>query len=71
LEGAFGGAVALLAGSGSQSTALAVALTVRFYNYLVSGVVGGIGLLREGETLSGIYEQLKNIRVKTGEAISK
>lgn len=69
LEGAFGGAVTLLAGPGSESTALAVALTVRFYNYLNSGVVGGIGLLREGQTLSGIYGQLKNLRVKTGEEI--
>lgn len=71
LEGAFGGAVTLLAGPGSESTALAVALTVRFYNYLNSGVIGGIGLLREGQTLSGIYGQLKNLRVRTGEEISK
>lgn len=71
LEGAFGGAVTLLAGPGSESKALAVALTIRFYNYLNSGVIGGIGLLREGQTLSGIYEQLKNLRIKTGEEISK
>jgi uncharacterized protein (TIRG00374 family) len=64
-EGAFGGAVTLL--TGDQSTALAVALTGRFYNYLNSGVVGGIGLMREGQTLSGIYEQLKNLRGKMGE----
>ncbi|RPJ27923.1 MAG: UPF0104 family protein [Chloroflexi bacterium] len=66
-EGAFGGAVALLAGPGSESTALAVALTGRLYNYLNSGVIGGIGLLREGQTLSGIYEQLKKFRSKVGE----
>ena len=71
LEGAFGGAITLLAGPGSESTALAVALTVRFYNYLNSGVIGGIGLFREGQTLSGIYEQLKNLRMKTGEEIPK
>lgn len=64
-EGAFGGAVTLL--TGNQSTALAVALTGRFYNYLNSGVIGGIGLLREGQTLSGIYEQLKNFRAKASE----
>jgi hypothetical protein len=69
LEGAFGGAITLLAGPGSESTALAAALTVRFYIYLSSGVIGGIGLLREGETFSGLYEQLKNLRVKTGEEI--
>jgi uncharacterized protein (TIRG00374 family) len=59
-EGAFGGAITLL--TGDQSTALAVALTGRLYNYINSGVVGGIGLLREGQTLSGIYEQLRNFR---------
>jgi uncharacterized protein (TIRG00374 family) len=71
LEGAFGGAVTLLAGPGTESTALAVALTVRFYNYLNSGLIGGIGLLREGQTLAGIYEQLKKLRVKTGEEMGK
>ena len=64
-EGAIGGAITLL--TGNQSTALAVALTARFYNYLNSGVIGGIGLLREGQTLSGIYEQLKKLRLKVGE----
>jgi uncharacterized membrane protein YbhN (UPF0104 family) len=62
-EGAFGGAVTLL--TGDESTALAVALTGRLYNYINSGVIGGIGLLREGQTLSGVYEQLKNLRAKT------
>ncbi len=61
-EGAFGGAITLLAGEQYASTALAVALTGRLYNYINSGVIGGIGLLREGQTLSGIYEQLKNFR---------
>jgi len=64
-EGAFGGAVTLL--TGDESTALAVALTGRFYNYFTSGVIGGIGLLREGQTLSGVYEQLKKFRAKVGE----
>lgn len=59
-EGAFGGAITLL--TGDQSTALAVALTGRLYNYINSGVIGGIGLFREGQTLSGIYEQLKRLR---------
>lgn len=68
-EGAFGGAVTLL--TGNQSTALAVALTGRLYNYITSGVIGGIGLLREGQTLSGIYGQLKNFRSKAGEENSK
>jgi uncharacterized protein (TIRG00374 family) len=65
-EGAFGGALTLL--TGDESTALAVAITARFYNYLNSGVIGGIGLLREGQTLSGIYEQLKNFRTRSDPA---
>lgn len=68
-EGAFGGAITILTGDPSTaSTALAVALTARLYNYINSGVIGGIGLLREGQTLSGIYEQLKNFRTK-GETV--
>jgi len=68
-EGAFGGAITLLTGDPSTaSTALAVALTGRLYNYINSGVIGGIGLLREGQTLAGIYEQLKNFRTK-GESV--
>lgn len=70
-EGAFGGAITLLAGEQFASTALAVALTGRLYNYLNSGVIGGIGLLREGQTLSGIYEQLKNFRSKESVAGTK
>ena len=62
LEGAFGGALTLL--THDQSTAFAVAVTVRLYNYLNSGVIGGIGLAREGETLSGVYKQLMNLRNK-------
>jgi uncharacterized membrane protein YbhN (UPF0104 family) len=59
-EGAIGGALTLL--THDQSTSFAAALTARFYNYLNSGVIGGIGLAREGQTLSGVYEQLKNFR---------
>jgi len=62
LEGAFGGALTLL--SHDESTSFAVAITARLYNYLNSGVIGGIGLAREGETLSGVYKQLMNLRNK-------
>ena len=68
-EGAFGGAITLL--TGDQSRAFAVALIGRFYNYFNSGVIGSIGLMREGQTLSGIYEQLKNLRAQAGEEIGK
>jgi uncharacterized protein (TIRG00374 family) len=59
-DGAIAGAITLL--TGDQSTALAVALTARLYNYINSGAIGGIGLLREGQTLSGIYQQLRNFK---------
>ncbi len=62
LEGAFGGALFLL--THDQSTSFAVAIFARLYNYLNSGVIGGIGLAREGETLSGVYKQLMNLRNK-------
>ena len=67
--GTFEGAVsaALFVFTKDQSTSLAVALTARLYNYLNSGVIGGIALAREGETLSGIYQQLKNLRSKESE----
>ena len=41
---------------------MAVALTARFYNYLNSMVLGAIGLSIQGQTLSGVYQQLKNLR---------
>ncbi|HET9906496.1 MAG TPA: lysylphosphatidylglycerol synthase transmembrane domain-containing protein, partial [Anaerolineales bacterium] len=65
-EGAFGGALTLL--TGDESTSLAVALTGRLYNYINSAVIGGIGLVREGQTLSGIYEQIRNFRTRSNQA---
>jgi uncharacterized membrane protein YbhN (UPF0104 family) len=64
--GTFEGAVsaALFVFTHDQSTALAAALTMRLYNYLNSGVIGGIGLMREGQTLSGVYQQLMALRKK-------
>jgi uncharacterized protein (TIRG00374 family) len=64
--GTFEGAVsgALFVFTKDQSTSLAVALTARLYNYLNSGILGGIGLMREGQTLSGIYQQLMSLRNK-------
>jgi uncharacterized protein (TIRG00374 family) len=61
-EGAFGGALTIL--TGDQSTALAAALAGRLYNYIPSIVLGLIGLSSEGETLSGVYQQLRDFRVK-------
>jgi uncharacterized protein (TIRG00374 family) len=59
-DGAITAALTLL--TGDESTALAVALTVRLYNYLNSGVIGGVGLAREGETLGSVYRELMALR---------
>ena len=56
-EAALGGALTLL--SGDQSTALAAALTSHLIGYLVNGVLGAYALSREGETLMGVYRQLR------------
>lgn len=47
-----------------ESTALAAAIAMRLYNYINSTVIGGIGLAREGQTLSGVYQQLMSFRNK-------
>jgi uncharacterized membrane protein YbhN (UPF0104 family) len=62
LDGAFGGALTIL--TGNRSASLAVALTSHFFNYLVSIILGGYALSREGQTLSGIYRQLVKLRSK-------
>ncbi|MFH2104038.1 MAG: lysylphosphatidylglycerol synthase transmembrane domain-containing protein [Chloroflexota bacterium] len=56
-EGAFSAAVTLL--SGDESTALAAALTAHLLNYLSTGIIGLYALSTEGETLMGIYRQLR------------
>jgi hypothetical protein len=62
-EGAMGGALTLL--SHDQSTSLAVALTSHLINYLTSIVLGGYALIRDGQSLSGIYRQLTAFRNKS------
>ena len=61
-EGAFGGALTIL--TGDQSTALAASLAGRLYMYSSAITLGLIGLTSEGETLSGIYQQLRDFRAK-------
>jgi uncharacterized protein (TIRG00374 family) len=56
-EAAFVGAITLV--SGDQSTALAAALVTHFSNYLFTGIFGLYALSTEGETLMGIYRQLR------------
>ena len=62
-EGALGGALTLL--TGDQSTALAVALTARVFNYVTSIVLGGYALSREGDTISGMYRELMSLRSRS------
>jgi hypothetical protein len=66
--GTFEGAVvfALTRFTPDESTALAAALAMRLYNYISAGVIGGIGFLREGQTLSGVYRELMSFRNKQG-----
>jgi uncharacterized protein (TIRG00374 family) len=56
-EGALGGALALV--SGDESTALAAALVAHLFNYLSTGIIGLYALSNEGETLMGVYRQLR------------
>ncbi len=51
--------------SNNAAAAGGVAAIVRLYNYLVTSVVGLYGLNTEGETLSGIYQKIKEIRKKS------
>lgn len=56
-EGALGGALALV--SGDQATSLAFALVSHLFNYIVTGIIGAYALTTEGETLLGLYHQLR------------
>jgi uncharacterized protein (TIRG00374 family) len=56
-EGAMAGALTIV--SGNESASLAAALTAHLVNYLLTGVIGLVALSREGETLAGIYRQLR------------
>jgi uncharacterized protein (TIRG00374 family) len=56
-EGAIVWSLSLVAGD--QSTALAVAIVGHLANYLVTGALGIYGLSTEGQTLMGVYRQLR------------
>jgi uncharacterized protein (TIRG00374 family) len=68
LPGAIGIFEAFLVGaltlvSGDQDTSLAVALVSHFFNYIVTGIIGAYALSTEGETLMGVYRQLRKSRL--------
>ena len=56
-EGALGWALALV--THDQSTALALAVFSHLINYVVTGIIGAYALSLEGETLMGVYRQLR------------
>ena len=68
--GTFEGAVifAITRFTPDESTALAAALSMRLYNYITTGIIGGIGFLREGQTLSGVYHELMSFRNRQSRA---
>jgi glycosyltransferase 2 family protein len=45
----------------SPSFAFAFAVTAHFMNYLVIGILGAYALSKDGETLSGLYRQARNV----------
>jgi uncharacterized protein (TIRG00374 family) len=59
-EGVMGGAVFLV--SGDEARSFAAAIVTHLLNYLVTGVIGIYALSREGQTLSGVYQQLIKLR---------
>ncbi|MEZ0395434.1 MAG: lysylphosphatidylglycerol synthase transmembrane domain-containing protein [Anaerolineales bacterium] len=56
-EGAFAGALTLL--SGNEAAAFAAALTSHLAGYFINGVLGVYAFSTEGETLLGVYRQLR------------
>ncbi len=65
-EGIMGGAVALVTGDPNneviKANAFASALVAHMLNYLITGVIGIYALSREGQTLSGVYQELIKFR---------
>jgi hypothetical protein len=44
------------------SVALAVALTLHLLTYLITGVIGGYALFRDGESLAGVYGRVRRLK---------
>jgi glycosyltransferase 2 family protein len=53
-------ALSLFVGEPSQPTALAI--TAHAIQYLVTGIPGAYGLLRDGESLTSLYQKTRNIK---------
>lgn len=61
-EAAIVGALAVFDNNHSKATAFA--LSTHLINYLLTGLLGSYALAREGETLAGLYKQLRALRQK-------
>jgi uncharacterized protein (TIRG00374 family) len=48
------------------SPATAFALSLHFANYLLTGLIGGYGLYKDGESLSGLYSRLGRMKSEEG-----
>jgi hypothetical protein len=55
------GALAVLGVPTSQ--ALAIAITAHLIHITSTGLIGGIALFRDGQTLSGVYRRLKTVHL--------
>lgn len=44
------------------STALGCAITIHFFQYLSTGLLGAYGLSQDGETLGSLYRSIRNLR---------
>ena len=62
LETAVITAITILGASASLGGSIAV--IVRLFNYLFTGMIGFYGFNTEGETLTGVYQKIKEIRKK-------
>jgi uncharacterized membrane protein YbhN (UPF0104 family) len=59
-ESAVGWALSLL--GLDPARAVAYAITLHFWNYLINGLVGAYALARDGESLSSLYRQARKMR---------
>jgi uncharacterized protein (TIRG00374 family) len=59
MEAAMVGALAVF--KLDPSTALAVALSSRLSNYLLSGILGSYALARDGQSLTGLYDRVRQV----------
>ena len=59
-EGVMGGALALVTSDPARS--FATALTAHVLSYVVTGAIGIFALSNEGQTLSGVYQELMKFR---------